>query len=378
MEPVQGLDYLIDHYAFLGVARDAGQEDIRRAYHEKQLQYHPDRYEGLAPEMKQTALEKSRLAAEAYKLLSDPAARRDYDARLAAWDGPLSDSGMPVIDLSRPRFRPETLFEGDGADAADKSEATARQFSGHDESMFSVIEKMYLASSEPSAEVAEAYRQALARKELYLSLKEGLAWNRAGLENQPIDDNAGADYAAAVEMRLEEARTQVKAGAERTLQLCASGAIKLLGDGGEAAARSIKDDPAGALALYQAKAEQHFDAAAEDIRRAAEARAEVAGKRLEAVAGTYDPPQTEMFPRLAVRLQVGKNCHWLAFRQSGTTTVGLDEGVDAAELAKLDDPEAAQAWIAAGANILRLELQEGLDVKDQLERAVTRHFERLV
>jgi len=377
MDAVHGLDYLIDYYAFLGVPRDADGETIRRAYYEKQKQYHPDRYEGLAPEMKQSAMEKSRLAAEAYRKLSDPAARQAYDALLAVWDGPLSESGMPIIDISRPRFRPETLFEEEGRDAAAEAESSARQFSGHDESMFSVIENLYRSSPQPTPEIAEAYRQALAKKELYLVLKEGLTWRRAGLENQPVDEKAGEDYAATVEKRLEEARQKVKAGAERTLQLCASGEIKLLGDGGEAHARAIKDDPTAALALYQAKADERFDAAAEDIRRAAQARTEIAAKRLEAVGGVYDPPQTEIFPRLAVRVQAGDKTVWMAFHLSGTANVGPDESVGAEELAKLDDPGAAQAWIAGGANIIRLIMQEGLELKDQLERAVLKHFERL-
>jgi curved DNA-binding protein CbpA len=377
MDAVQGLDYLIDYYAFLGVARDADAAEIRRAYYEKQKQYHPDRYEGLAPEMKQSAMEKSRLAAEAYRKLSDPSARQAYDAMLQAWDGPLSESGMPIIDISRPRFRPETLFEEEGRDAAAETEAQAKQFSGHDEAMFSVIENLFRSSPQPTPEVAEAYRQALAKKELYLVLKEGLTWRRAGLENQPVDEKAGQDYVATVDKRLEEARQQVRAGAARTLQLCASGELKLLGDGGAVREQAIKDDPSGALAIYQAKANERFDAAAEDIRKAAQARAEVAAKRLEAVGGIYDPPQTEIFPRLAVRIQAGAKAIWMAFHLTGAANVGPDASVSAEEMAKLDDPEAAKAWIAGGANIIRLTMQDGMELKDQLERAVLKHFERL-
>lgn len=60
-----------DPYATLGVARDASQDDIRKAYRRKAQRAHPDRKGGDA--------ERFRAIQEAYDILSDPARRSRYD-----------------------------------------------------------------------------------------------------------------------------------------------------------------------------------------------------------------------------------------------------------------------------------------------------------
>ncbi len=63
-----------DYYAILGVSRTATQEEIKRAYRKKAIQYHPDRNPG-----DKEAEEKFKEAAEAYEVLSDPEKRARYD-----------------------------------------------------------------------------------------------------------------------------------------------------------------------------------------------------------------------------------------------------------------------------------------------------------
>ena len=63
-----------DYYEVLSVAREASQRDLKRAYRELALKYHPDRNPDDAE-----AEEKFKDAAEAYEVLSDEEKRRVYD-----------------------------------------------------------------------------------------------------------------------------------------------------------------------------------------------------------------------------------------------------------------------------------------------------------
>jgi molecular chaperone DnaJ len=63
-----------DYYEVLGVAKDAGDEDIKRAYRKMAVKYHPDKNPG-----DKSAEEKFREATEAYEILKDPKKRAQYD-----------------------------------------------------------------------------------------------------------------------------------------------------------------------------------------------------------------------------------------------------------------------------------------------------------
>ena len=59
-----------DHYATLGISRGASDADIKRAYRRLASQHHPDKGGDTA---------RFQAVEEAYRILSDPAARHDYD-----------------------------------------------------------------------------------------------------------------------------------------------------------------------------------------------------------------------------------------------------------------------------------------------------------
>jgi DnaJ-class molecular chaperone len=65
-----------DHYAILGVLRDATEEEIKRAYFQSAQRLHPDKnsVEGETELFLETQ--------QAYEVLSNPTRRRQYDATL--------------------------------------------------------------------------------------------------------------------------------------------------------------------------------------------------------------------------------------------------------------------------------------------------------
>ena len=63
-----------DYYEVLEVSKTATQEEIKKAYRKKAIQYHPDKNPG-----NHEAEEKFKEAAEAYEVLSDQNKRARYD-----------------------------------------------------------------------------------------------------------------------------------------------------------------------------------------------------------------------------------------------------------------------------------------------------------
>lgn len=66
----------IDYYKVLGVARDASANDIKKAYHQLALKYHPDKNTGAS---KEEAEKKFKQVSEAYDVLSDEKKRKIFD-----------------------------------------------------------------------------------------------------------------------------------------------------------------------------------------------------------------------------------------------------------------------------------------------------------
>jgi molecular chaperone DnaJ len=87
-----------DYYDVLGVNKDAGEEDIKRAYRKLAMQYHPDRNAG-----DKEAEEKFKEAAEAYDVLHDRDKRQRYDryghAGLEGMNGPSFQNAQSIFDL---------------------------------------------------------------------------------------------------------------------------------------------------------------------------------------------------------------------------------------------------------------------------------------
>ncbi len=74
---------LLDYYTLLSVEPTATADAVRHAFHRVALKYHPDNHTGGGPERLARANQIYRRGAEAYRVLSNPQTRREYDAQLA-------------------------------------------------------------------------------------------------------------------------------------------------------------------------------------------------------------------------------------------------------------------------------------------------------
>ncbi len=63
-----------DYYEVLGISKDASEEEIKKAYRKKAIEFHPDKNPG-----DKAAEDKFKEAAEAYEVLSNPQKRQRYD-----------------------------------------------------------------------------------------------------------------------------------------------------------------------------------------------------------------------------------------------------------------------------------------------------------
>jgi molecular chaperone DnaJ len=89
-----------DYYEVLGVAKNANEDDIKKAYRKLAMKYHPDRNQG---DEAKKAEERFKEAKEAYEMLSDPQKRSAYD-----------QFGHAGVDPNMGGFRPGAGGEGFG------------------------------------------------------------------------------------------------------------------------------------------------------------------------------------------------------------------------------------------------------------------------
>ncbi len=91
-----------DYYKTVGVAKDAAQDEIKRAYRKLARKYHPDLNPG-----DKTAEQKFKELNEAYEVLSDPKKRAEYDQFGSAAFGA---GAAPGLRVSGPMTSGRTLI----------------------------------------------------------------------------------------------------------------------------------------------------------------------------------------------------------------------------------------------------------------------------
>src|ERR1051325_250127 len=106
-----------DYYKTLGLAREASQDDIRKAFRKLAREYHPD-----VAKDKKKAEEKFKEINEAYEVLGDPAKRKKYVTLGANWNRPEPPPGwqqQPGRGFRGPQGEQEFEFHFGGTGFSD-------------------------------------------------------------------------------------------------------------------------------------------------------------------------------------------------------------------------------------------------------------------
>jgi hypothetical protein len=108
------------YYEVLGLEASAGADAIKKAFRREIARYHPDKVIHLGAEFQEMAATRAAELTVAYKTLTDPALRREYDASV--------DAGLPPPHSPSPP-RPEATAQAP-ADVPAPDEETVRRKSG--------------------------------------------------------------------------------------------------------------------------------------------------------------------------------------------------------------------------------------------------------
>lgn len=367
-EPVHGVDYLIDYYALLGVPRGASKEEVNAAFRALQKQYHPDRYEGLAPELKARAAHQSRLINEAKELLDDDARRPEYDARLASWKKPISTRGEIVIDLESEHFSFGNLIGhlGDDPEVREReAERLALTFSGFEKATYDFFRAQAAQEGGLPEALRAAYAEQLGRRDLYLSLKEGFAWDDIGLRNRGTVPSL--EYQAQAAQKLEEVAQEIASALLDEGKLLAAGVQNLLApppkEGGGVPA---VNDSIQALALTKRKLDERLVAGEAKIRDIAKERESLINEQFLINARISYHPDTKVYTRKLLLEILSEKTVRLFVRYEGDGATVTDPPEEASSL----DPG---ALMERGYTLLTFNAVEGIEFMSQLQRVIDMH-----
>lgn len=221
-DPVEGVHYIFDRYAFLNAIMEDGKYDNRvspaseKAEMKKvcdlaRAMYHPDRQARTGAEMKEKAERKTALIADCERFLLNPELKTFYDDRLTEFKEKrpnfVSDNGQAIINLGETFFDVGSLLSDTVADTSG-FEAQVKAMLQYDDTRATQMKSLYdLMPENPQAK--NLYRDALTQKFVYLTLLEDAAWAKVGYMNRKEKTDGvlirSADYAHRVDAALQKA-----------------------------------------------------------------------------------------------------------------------------------------------------------------------------
>lgn len=225
IDPVEGIHYIFDRYAFLNrIMADGGytaridekteKADLLKVIGSARAMYHPDRQARSGEEMRKKAEQKTMLIADCERFLLNPELKSFYDGKLADFrknrPNAVSDSGQAIILLGETFFDVGALVRDKVVDTS-SFELQVKQMLQYDESRVTQAKMLYDTLPD-NAQVQAVYRDALTQKLTYLTLLEDAAWAKVGYMNRKEKAEGvmvrPADYARRIEAELQKAASR--------------------------------------------------------------------------------------------------------------------------------------------------------------------------
>ncbi len=380
-EARNGFDFLIDYYSIAGAEHEPGippdlaTGELSRLLRERSAEYHPDRLEKMAKELREIAERKSKHLTDARTILLNEGRRKEYDDLLRSWTGPISADGTPVITLDRQMLGEYSLMTADEVESAiGKIRRDTELGTGYSPSNIDLLEGMISAAGNdvPPA-LRELYEHALLTYDRVLATEDDY---RSELVGRARDEErrviVGFDYADKVAVEIDAAREARIAELKKFAVISAGGRLALLaGETTEpvSSAEVVQAPVNGLPAYYEPQVEKLSELAAE--------RQVVARKRLANLFPTYLDAelQTEQLPGLVIRFMVDDLTQWfnLYIDQVSDEVYEVEMPDHLLELLSSGD---FRTVINQGYNVVSVNYIVPLDFNDILGEVIQKHINK--
>ena len=380
-EPRVGVDFMYDYYEIIHTDRGADLATIEDAIISALSEYHPDRVARAAREFQTRAEHMVRVIGDAKIILTNEASRSEYDEILAAWEGPVSRDGTPILSIGAAM---RAVMSRKGAEEVEavfiESEeriAAALRVNPRRRALHTRLLAAAEASGSPDAdELRAVLEEELLIEESVLAVAET---DRSKLLGLPVDEShhLAIGHAGSVAEAIDGARTRVTEEHRRRVLGSVSTRLAIL------SGRSVEDagGPGTELDTLTGALPDYFEAQAKQVGEIARLREEILLERLRIIEPEYPIPevQTELHTNFVVGY-IGTNqetkaevATWIAFSydpaEKRITNFELPEDIED----PLERRDFESVYLS-GYNILTFPVTPHIDWRALLSEVVNKHI----
>ncbi len=213
--PVEGIDYIFDRYAYLGLTEETSEKEIKAAIRQKRSENHPDRLTKAGKELKSQANDIMNTVLKCENVLLNPELREAFDIELARFKKEnsvcVSTSGVAILDMKKERIDLNTLLAAEPVNMSE-IEGMAATMSGFDAEQLQTVRDLYKASPDNDG-VKKLFISGLTDAVAHFTLMEDFAWNEAGVFNKKSKAKGHVvspdEYSLAVTDEIEHVQAEI-------------------------------------------------------------------------------------------------------------------------------------------------------------------------